>query len=253
MQCGIHNYLPMTHISIRSSAFVRTSAVAGTALLLFGLGSLILPVSVLANGGDNGNGNWEHQDSHDNPDHSGSSDGHGKIIVQKIVVGTSTPVSNFSFTITKGNQTRTHQFKDSGATTVEVDKGTYAIAEVDPGPDYTVAYSGACQSSNNERTHSCTVGNKETKTCTITNTWNPPVPQSCEFVSDATTQEDGHDSVVETPNPAWATLSPAFWIWGEVLSDADAHVGSMRPLRRRSPSQVQALGVLILRLTITTP
>ncbi len=54
----------------------------------------------------------------------------------------------------------------------------------------------------------------------------PAEPQSCTYVSDATTQFNYGSSVVETPNPAWATIDGASWIWGDVMTDAEAAAGS---------------------------
>jgi hypothetical protein len=81
--------------------------------------------------------------------------------VVKVVVGTSTPPTNFSFNVNGGSSVA---FEADGVNELEVATGTYQVAEVGTTTGFSVSYSNNCAS--------LAVGAGETGTCTITNTWN---------------------------------------------------------------------------------
>ena len=73
--------------------------------------------------------------------------------------------SDFTIQVDGNNPNPSSFSGDSAGTIVKLDQGKYTISESGPS-DYTVSKSGSC---------SGTINPGQTKTCTITNTYNPPI------------------------------------------------------------------------------
>lgn len=92
----------------------------------------------------------------------------GVLKIEKKFASSTTPVpfSNFTFKVTQGTATKLEApFESDGNNSVNIGKGAYSVTE-NPISGYTASYSAGC---------SGTINNSENKTCTITNTYNPPV------------------------------------------------------------------------------
>ncbi len=149
-----------------------------------------------------------------------------KVVVHKTVVGSDVSPINFSYSFNGGDAVTFNAEGD--ATSVATSTGAYNVVETFS-PSYNATYSADC-------TGTITAG--QTKNCTITNTFIPPVAPSCDaqtdtdyVVSNTSTTFGGNASVAVTNQPSpWTTAlsgSGAIWIWGEdPVSPADQTGGS---------------------------
>ena len=97
-------------------------------------------------------------------DDNGGGNGNGAtstLRVVKVVVGTSTAPSDFSFSVNGGASV---QFDADGTNELVVATGTYSIAEVGTTTNYSISYSSDCVN--------VVLDAGGTGICTITNTWN---------------------------------------------------------------------------------
>lgn len=149
-----------------------------------------------------------------------------RVIVHKTVVGSESSPINFSYSF---NGSAPVSFDMQGnSTSTATSTGAYTVVET-LSPSYNASYSAGCTG---------TIAAGETKYCTITNTYIPPVPPSCDtivstdtVVSNTTTTVDGNPSVAVSSIPGpWTTSlsgSGAIWIWGEdPISTEDQTAGS---------------------------
>lgn len=94
----------------------------------------------------------------------GNGGGNATLVVTKVVVGTSTAPSAFTFTITNGTSTSlTESFETDGSNEFTLATGTYSVVEVGTTTGYTVTY---------ENCTDIALAAGDSKTCTITNTFN---------------------------------------------------------------------------------
>jgi hypothetical protein len=85
-------------------------------------------------------------------------------VVKNVAGGTATP-SQFTIRVTGNNPTPSTFQGSSSGTTVTLGQGSYQVIET-PIADYTPTYSSECSGS---------ISAGQTKTCTITNTYTPPL------------------------------------------------------------------------------
>lgn len=161
-------------------------AIAQAALLMLTLVTMAFPVSAFADPSeDPGNSEPEvqsqtftHQDDNDDDDQDNDgedheNDGHnGTLVVHKVIVGNpDASPSSFSFTVKKHHSQNTissSAFNVSGQNSMTVHAGHYDVTET-PADHYTTSYDN-CSNVN--------VHKNQTTTCTITNTYVPPAPDT---------------------------------------------------------------------------
>lgn len=141
-----------------------------------------------------------------------------KIRVVKEVVGGEASPEDFSFTVFEteegdnSSDSEDYEFDVDGEVFVSVDDDedkTYTVVE-DAVEDYVASYED-CEDISFKK-------EGDIETCTITNTYVPPEPQSCEIVSNTVdfVLEKNDNAVLTWVHGAWADLlTGASWVWGD--------------------------------------
>lgn len=199
----------MTLIKARTAALKRSLVIAQAGIVMFSLFSVVVPTEALAVAIDTPAAN---------------------LVVKKVLVGAPENVhySDFSFNYDKQGATPavTVAFEADGQNDLSVATGAYDVTEV-AAPNFTVAYSSNQQGHEND-CNNLSAGSDQNVAqhgpviCTITNTYvAPEEPQSCDFVSDATTMVGDSPAVPTFVHAAWThglDITGAQWIWSAALA-----------------------------------
>lgn len=107
------------------------------------------------------------------------------LTIEKVLVGDTTPYSNFSFKVDGGTVI---PFESDGNNQIYiVPDQTYNITEVDPGSNYNLSYSAGCSGNlTYNQTATCTITNTKYGSLTIVKDANPTSSQSFSFTTIST-------------------------------------------------------------------